>query len=82
MNDLELKKTDVIQHLKSYSVYRKMLHSQEYAKEYFDVDGTLEIVSKGECQEKNEYYQVFDRYTSAIERAYPVAFTLHRWYSC
>ena len=47
-----MKQTDAIQYLKSYSVYRKFLHSQKYAKEYFDVDGTHEIVQKDECREK------------------------------
>lgn len=37
---------DIVALLKSYSVCKKFLHSQEYAKEFFDPYGTHQIVEK------------------------------------
>ena len=41
-----MKETEIIDLLKSYSVCKKFLDSQAYAKEYFDPDGTQKIIKK------------------------------------
>lgn len=42
----------VIDLLKSYSKYKIFLHSQEFAKKYFDKFGTHKIVKNDEYEEK------------------------------
>ena len=41
-----MKETEIIELLKSYSVCKKFLDSQAYAKEYFDPDSTQKIDKK------------------------------------
>ena len=56
--------------LDSYLTCKRFLHSQEYAKEYFDPDGTQELVKKEEYEARMravesliQYFEPSDEYT-------------------